>query len=42
MMEQIHYRLNKCIISYSIAKQRERRLEKAGIEQEILELGEEP
>ena len=41
MMEQIHYRLKKCIISYSIAKQRERRLEKAGIEQEILELREE-
>ena len=41
MMEQIHYRLKKCIISYSIAKQRERRLEKAAIEQEILELREE-
>ena len=41
MMEQIHYRLKKWIISYSIAKQKERRLEKAAIEQEILELREE-
>ena len=41
MMEQIHYRLKKWIISYSIAKQKERRVEKAAIELEILELREE-
>ena len=40
MMEQIHYRLRKWIISNSIAKQKERRLEKAAIELEILELRE--
>ena len=41
MMEQIHYRLKKIIISYSIAIQRDRRTEKASIEQTIMTLKEE-
>ena len=41
MMEQIHYRLKKIIVSYSISTQRERTKEKGEVEQEIVKLGEE-
>ena len=41
IMEQIHYRLKERIINYSITKQRERKGDKAAIEQEIMELNEE-
>ena len=41
IMEQIHYRLKERIIKYSISKQKERKVEKAAIEQEIMELKEE-
>ena len=41
MMEQIHYRLKKIIISYSIDMQRNRRTEKADTERNIGKLKEE-
>ena len=41
MMEQIHYRLKKIIISYSIDIQRNRRKEKVDTEQHIEKLKEE-
>ena len=39
-MEQIHYRLKEMIISYSIAKQKNRRREKMEIETVITNLNE--
>ena len=39
-MEQIHYRLKKLIVSYSISTQNERRKERGKVEEEIMTLGE--